>query len=404
MCEVPHNNHYQNDIKNSLQLTRNILSLIGVWPNFDGKRSACEKIKKFLRISILNAILYFGLVPSTLYWIFEKRFFVRIRLIPLLIYGLMSLIKYYGLINQEDHIKHCVKFLEEDWKYIDNAGARNAMLKFTRIGKRLAAISAIFLYSSGLAFRTLIPLSRGKIVTPQNITIRPLPYPTYFFSFDDQCNLIYYTLVYALHTLAGVIIMSIATSIYGLIIAFVMHACGQLKILVNLLEVFVEKEQQDGLEVNKKLGVIVEHQIRIRSFLQLVERTLHFMIFIEILGGTIIICTVCYCILMEWESSNSIAITSYFITFSTAVVNTFLFCYTGEQLITQTEKVAITSCELEWYRLPDKKARGIVLVMIMSNMPMQITAGKIFVLSFKTFGDILKTAVTYFNMLRTVTN
>lgn len=50
--------------------------------------------------------------------------------------------------------------------------------------------------------------------------------------------------------------------------------------------------------------------------------------------------------------------------------------------------MANTSCELEWYRLPDRKARGIVLVMIMSNMPTKITAGKVMDLSFKTFGDV----------------
>ncbi|KYN50637.1 hypothetical protein ALC56_00013, partial [Trachymyrmex septentrionalis] len=54
----------------------------------------------------------------------------------------------------------------------------------------------------------------------------------------------------------------------------------------------------------------------------------------------------------------------------------------------QAERVASTSCELEWYRLPDKKARGIVLVIIMSNMPTKITAGKIMTLSFKTYGDV----------------
>ncbi|XP_032689617.1 odorant receptor 13a-like [Odontomachus brunneus] len=403
MCEVSHNNHYQDDIKISLKLTRHFLSLIGVWPNFDGKMSACKKIKKFLRISILHSFLYFALVPGTFYWIYEKRTRVRLRLIPLMLYGLMSLIKYYVLINHEDQIRRCVKFLEEDWKKVDNAGSRNIMLKFAKMGKRLTMISAIFLYSSGLVFRTLIPLSRGKIVTPQNITIRPLPYPTYFFYFDDQCNLIYYGLVYALHCVSGIITMSIATSIYGLIIVFVMHACGQLKILVNLLKDLVEKETLDELEVNKKLGIVVEHQVKIRSFLQLVEGTLHVMIFMEILGMRITICVMSYCIIMEWEDSNSVAMGSYIVSLAAMIINMFLFCYTGEQLITQAEKVATTSYGLEWYRLPDTKAHGIVLVMIISNLPLRITAGTQIVLSFSTFSEILKTSAAYFNILRSIT-
>lgn len=50
--------------------------------------------------------------------------------------------------------------------------------------------------------------------------------------------------------------------------------------------------------------------------------------------------------------------------------------------------MARTSCVLEWYRLPKKEARGIVLIIIMSNMPTKITAGKIMDLSFKTYGDV----------------
>ncbi|XP_024887540.1 uncharacterized protein LOC112464644 [Temnothorax curvispinosus] len=93
---------------------------------------------------------------------------------------------------------------------------------------------------------------------------------------------------------------------------------------------------------------------------------------------------------------------SYFSSVTSMMINMFLFCYTGEQLTVQAEKVARTSCVLEWYRLPTKEARGIVLVVIMSNLPMKITAGKIMDLSFKTYGDVVKTAVTYFNMLLNV--
>lgn len=54
----------------------------------------------------------------------------------------------------------------------------------------------------------------------------------------------------------------------------------------------------------------------------------------------------------------------------------------------KAEEVATASCELEWYRLPDRKARSIVLLMLMSNAPTKITAGKFINLSLKTFGDV----------------
>lgn len=50
--------------------------------------------------------------------------------------------------------------------------------------------------------------------------------------------------------------------------------------------------------------------------------------------------------------------------------------------------MAVASCEYAWYRLPDKQARSIVLVMIMSNKPIKLTAGIFIDLSIKSFGDV----------------
>lgn len=263
MHELPSNVHYQSDLNNILRLTRNILFTLGVWPSSGRKRFTSEKIGKFLRIFVSYALLLFSLVPGALFWIFKMKARARFRATTIMLYGFMTMAKYYNLIIRQDQIRCCLKYLEEDWKDIDNANTRNAMLESARTGKRLVTICAIFLYSSGLSLRTLIPLSRGKIVTPQNITIRPLPYPTYLFTFDVQSSPIY-EIVFAIHCLSGVVTISISTGLYGLIIVFVHHACGQLKVLVDLINGLVVGQKRDELEVNKKLAVIVDHQTRIR--------------------------------------------------------------------------------------------------------------------------------------------
>ncbi|XP_014487474.1 PREDICTED: odorant receptor 13a-like, partial [Dinoponera quadriceps] len=239
--------------------------------------------------------------------------------------------------------------------------------------------------------------------TAQNITIRPLPCPGYFFSFDAQVSP-NYEIIFAIQFFSGLVTFSITTGVCGLTAVFVMHARGQLKILMKLMTHLVEEQWHEKYNVDRKLAEIVDYQIRIRNFLQLVEHTMQQVCLIELMGCTIIICILGYCIIMEWKNSNTIAMCSYFITLTSMIINVFMFCYTGEQLTTEAENVAITSCELEWYRLPYRKARGIVLVMIMSNSPTKITAGKIMDLSFKTFGDVVKTSMTYFNMLRNVTD
>lgn len=46
------------------------------------------------------------------------------------------------------------------------------------------------------------------------------------------------------------------------------------------------------------------------------------------------------------------------------------------------------SVTLDWYRLPVNEARGLILVIIMSNYPIKVTAGKIVDISLITFTDV----------------
>jgi len=48
----------------------------------------------------------------------------------------------------------------------------------------------------------------------------------------------------------------------------------------------------------------------------------------------------------------------------------------------------ITFCTLDWYRIPHKTARGLVLIIAMSSNPIKITAGKFMDLSLNSFGAV----------------
>lgn len=157
-----------------------------------------------------------------------------------------------------------MKHVEEDWENVLSADVRNIMLKSGRTGKRLVTVCGVLMYSGAFTFRTIMPLSQGKIVTDQNVTLRHLACPGYFFSLDVQVSPIYET-VFVIQFLTGFVTVSIVTSACGLTAIFVMHACGQLKILIGLMRDLVQMQWQEEREVDKKLAEIVEHQIRVRK-------------------------------------------------------------------------------------------------------------------------------------------
>lgn len=260
--ELPYNDHYQDDIMYITRLTRNVLSVLGIWPSLDEERTT-GRACRFLLITISWILLYCVLVPGTLFWVMEKRTLVKIQTIPLLFYGYMAVGKYGNLMLRQGQIRRCLKHIEKDWKNIPNADTRDMMIDSAKTGRRLAALCGLFMYGSGISFRSVLPLAKGKIVTAQNITIKPLPCPGYFFSFNVQVSPAY-EMVFVMQFLSGLVTFSITTGVCGLTAVCAMHACGQLKILMNLMTHLVEEQRQDTQNIDRRLADVVEHQIRVR--------------------------------------------------------------------------------------------------------------------------------------------
>ncbi|XP_043517146.1 odorant receptor 85b-like [Frieseomelitta varia] len=84
----------------------------------------------------------------------------------------------------------------------------------------------------------------------------------------------------------------------------------------------------------------------------------------------------------------------------TNVTTMFTSCYIGQLLIDEASIVKKVSNTLDWYRLPVKKARSLIMIIISSNCPIKVTAANIADMSLATFTDIIKTAMGYFNVLR----
>lgn len=253
----------QHDIIYITQPTSNIMRMLGAWPSINKENSINRKIYNFFLIFTSYVLLSCDLIPAILFWIMEKTTHTRLQMIPVLLYNFMAAGQYAIFIFRDNQIRRCLKHIEEDWKNIINANARNMMLSSAKTGRRLVAFCGVLMYGGAFTFRTILPLSQGKIVTDQNITIRLLACPGYYFSIDVQLSPTY-EILFVIQLLSGLVSASIATGACGFTAIFVVHACGQLKVLIDLMKNLVKKQWRAGYEVDKKLANIVEHQIRVR--------------------------------------------------------------------------------------------------------------------------------------------
>ncbi|XP_070517751.1 odorant receptor 4-like [Cardiocondyla obscurior] len=394
------NKNYKRDVEYVFELSRFVFRLLGIWPYARTNSRLSETLETAVLIVVSYVILTCELVPAILYVVIvQKKTRARLKVIATTLFTIITMFKYSQLILNRNRMKNYLAQVEDDWRNIADKRDHDIMINEARIGRRLVIICAIFMYSSGVSFRTIIPLSYGKIVTEQNTTIRLLSCPGHFILFDVQLSPAY-EIVFVMQLFSGFIKCSITTAIYGFTSLFVMHICAQMEMLIILMNNLVNKKELKN--VNEKLAAVVNYQIKIRNFLQMIQNSIQYASLLEILGCTIIVCLLGYFVIMEWEDNNAVALCSYLVGLTSISFNIFLFCFIGEQLSKKAEKVALTACTLEWYRLPDIKARSLILIMIISNSSIKLKGGKFIDLSFKTFGNVVKTAVTYLNLLRAI--
>ncbi|XP_011257877.2 odorant receptor 4 [Camponotus floridanus] len=394
------NKYYESDIKYTFEINRFFFRILGMWP-FPRTNSFIPEIMETVLLNIACfTLLLSEIIPTIIYiFIVLKDIHLRLKVMGIMLFTIATTIKYGYVLLYKKEIKNCLKLIDEDWRNVVNSSARILMIDRARIGRRLIIMCAIFVYLNGVAMRVIVPLSSGKIITPQNITIRPLPSVAHFIIFDVQRTPAY-EMVFFLQSCTGIVRYTVTVATFGFITLSVMHFCSQLDILVTLISNFVNEHKKEYL--NKRLAVIVEHQIKTRNFLRLVQNATQYPSLVEIMGSSVLMCFVGYYIILDWENHNAIRICSYIFAIVMFLFNVFIYCYMGEQVVEQEKKIALTVCTLEWYRLPNEKAKALILIMGISDTSLNLKAGKFIDLSFKTFGNVVKMTVTYLNLIRSI--
>lgn len=256
-------NRHENDFNYAVQVTRVILRMIGVWP-ISSYASTVERIVIRFQNVICYFLFAFIIVPGLLLMFLKERDFKRrVRLLGPLLNCWMGCMKYSLLIYHAKEIHSCLKQARQDWRDTTDWRDWKAMLSKARIGRKFVIFSAVFMYVGGLSYRTVVPLSKGRMLTSMNTTVRALSCPSYFVKFNEQASPAY-EIVFILQFFAGLLTYSVTCGAAGLAAFFVMHVCGQLSILIGKLNRLNDMPEPEDRAVAILLADIVEHQIKVK--------------------------------------------------------------------------------------------------------------------------------------------
>ncbi|XP_011880177.1 PREDICTED: odorant receptor 4-like [Vollenhovia emeryi] len=394
-----HNNY-------SLQLNRWYLTPIGAWPQMNDSNKTF-KILVPLYIFVCQFTVALMTIPCILFVCFEKtNIKVKLGALGPLLHRLTGWINYWMLLKHSGDIRKLVQHMEVDWKIVNRIQDREVMLQYAKFGRFVAGICGMILYCGTFLFSIARNIRTvPTIVGNETFRTYPMTCPIYSKIIDARFSPVN-EIALALQFTNTFIVNCSTVGACSLAAVFAMHARGQLNVLYTWLHELAENQDENQEEnhiADRKMAVIVEHHIRVLSFIERVENIMNKISLVELTGCTIIMCLVGYYSVMEWQNFDAMKITSYINVYLSMAFNIFIFCYIGEIITEECKYVGEMAYMINWYNLNHKTAIGLVLIIARSSNVIKITAGKLFHLSIATFGDVIKTSMVYLNLLRQLT-
>ncbi|OAD55467.1 Odorant receptor 43a [Eufriesea mexicana] len=375
----------ERDLKHALKFVQLLLSVSGVWP-IPIESPFHMKILQWIIASIFLFLQMFVMGPGILYvFIRENNRKNQLKQLCLFINCLGQLVKYVVTLNRMYDLRVMLDEIRNDWLVATEENRRIFRMK-ADIGHKVVLIVAFMIYSGGLCYRVILPLLKGRVTLPNNTTIRLLPCPAYFPFIDLQATP-YYEIIYICQVLGGFCNYTVICSTVGIFSMLSLHMCALLNILSNKLIDLSDGSNSEEI-LQEKIVDIVQHQTKLKRFLSNAELITQHLCFYEIAVVTVVTCLIGYCLLLEWEDQNTATMLIYLELLLTWISTTYIICYIGQLFIDESNNVAQTCIKLKWYRFATKKARCLILVILMSNCPMKMTAAKVLDISLTTFADV----------------
>ncbi|XP_076675877.1 uncharacterized protein LOC143373009 [Andrena cerasifolii] len=388
----------------SLQLNRWYLKPIGAWPPSTAT-TRLQRIVSIILIVVCYCSISFTVIPCMLYMLLEDEDIrKKLRMVGPLSHWIVGGINYTTLLIRSKEIRYCVEHMEMDWRRITRAKDQSVMLKNAKFGRYVATFCAAFMQGAVLSYCVVIGFSTRIVYVGNGTrTVHLLPCAVYKRLLNVDTSPMN-EIVLASQFLSGFVVNSSAVAAYSLAAVFAAHACGQMDVFMTWVTEYVnESGRHSNGAYCSEIRVVVEHHLRVLSFISRIEDLMHRICFLELFRSTLDICMIGYYILMEWPDRDVQTLTIYAIILTSMSFNVFTICYIGEILTEQCKKVGEVVYMTNWYYLPDKAVLDLLLIIARSSVVIKMTAGKLIHMSVYTFGDVMKTAFAYLNLLRQTT-
>ncbi|XP_032686519.1 putative odorant receptor 85d [Odontomachus brunneus] len=194
-----------------------------------------------------------------------------------------------------------------------------------------------------------------------------------------------------------------------LYLTFVQYCCGLLATLRYLLEdtfAFQDNDDDTTKRVARESRCYANVVYSIRrhteaiQFINIMESLFRLPLFLHMGCIISVISVVGFQVITNAEDMTILA--RHGIYFCGAVINAFFENWQGQKIIDYSEKVYEYAYNTQWYDMPNATKKLLILIMLRSIKPSQITAGKFIVMSYVNFNAVMRASSSYFMLLQSM--
>nr|AYN64393.1 odorant receptor OR3 [Rhyacophila nubila] len=161
------------------------------------------------------------------------------------------------------------------------------------------------------------------------------------------------------------------------------------------------KTTEEDKQMTKDLIKCIEHHQAIISFIVEQEEVFSIGVTSQFVAGVVVICITAFQLtLVPW----SLYYFSMVLYQTCMLVEIFLYCYHGNEIIVKSSMVLDAAYETSWYERGTNFRQILDIFMTRCRIPLQVNAIKIFSLSLTAFVSILRSSYSYFAVLQHMHN
>nr|AGK90013.1 olfactory receptor 3 [Helicoverpa assulta] len=193
-----------------------------------------------------------------------------------------------------------------------------------------------------------------------------------------------------------------AFAMQGLVCSMIMYLCDQLiHLQKELRDLTYVKETE--MVMRKKFKNAIRKHIRLMGYSGRMENIFKEYFLVQNLAVTVELCL--NAVMMTVVGVHQITLLITFLAYlMLALVNAYIYCYLGNELIIQSQGIALAAYESTWTSWPVDLQKDLLIVILAAQRPLKLSAGGMALLCIQTFSQALYNGYSIFAVLNDAVN